>query len=160
MRSRDEDEPLWVQHEDDAATFESFILAWRSEALGRLNRTVSKEISVNAWAACVTEEDQDSRYIRKLQEDPWGFERRSGPNSVLVDTANRFRPGSNCRVCLGGRGDGKRADRDSLRPPYPRQEPYDGRRRHSRRRCRATGLARVFICRAQRFVRQAPALVR
>jgi hypothetical protein len=45
----------WVQREDDAATFESFVFAW---------------ISVNAWAACVTEEDQDSRYMRKLQADP------------------------------------------------------------------------------------------
>lgn len=47
-------ERAWAQREDDAATFESFIFAW---------------ISVNAWAACVTEEDQDSRYMRKLQED-------------------------------------------------------------------------------------------
>jgi hypothetical protein len=47
-------ERAWAQRGNDEATFEAFIFAW---------------MSVNAWAACVTGEDQDRAYMRRLQVD-------------------------------------------------------------------------------------------
>lgn len=44
----------WERRADEGATFESFIFAW---------------ISVNAWASCVTEQDQDREYMRRLKAD-------------------------------------------------------------------------------------------
>ena len=47
-------ERAWEQRGNEDATFESFIFAW---------------MSVNAWAACVTGEDQDHEYMRRLKAD-------------------------------------------------------------------------------------------
>jgi hypothetical protein len=47
-------ERAWDQRANEDATFESFIFAW---------------MSVNAWAACVTDKDQDHEYLRKLKAD-------------------------------------------------------------------------------------------
>ena len=44
----------WQKRDNEDATFEAFIFAW---------------VSVNAWAACVTGEDQDHKYMLKLKED-------------------------------------------------------------------------------------------
>lgn len=47
-------ERAWKERLNERAVFEAFIFAW---------------MSVNAWAACVTEEDQDREYMRRLKED-------------------------------------------------------------------------------------------
>jgi hypothetical protein len=47
-------ERAWNERLNERAVFEAFIFAW---------------MSVNAWAACVTEEDQDREYMRRLKED-------------------------------------------------------------------------------------------
>lgn len=47
-------ERAWQQRDNENATFESFIFAW---------------MSVNAWAACVTGQDKDHEYLRRLKED-------------------------------------------------------------------------------------------
>lgn len=47
-------ERAWEQRGNEEATFEAFIFAW---------------MSVNAWAACVTEQDQDREYMRRLTGD-------------------------------------------------------------------------------------------
>ena len=47
-------ERAWEQRGNEDATFEAFIFAW---------------MSVNAWAACVTGEDQDREYMRRLKGD-------------------------------------------------------------------------------------------
>ena len=47
-------ERAWEQRDNEKATFEAFIFAW---------------MSVNAWAACVTGEDQDREYMRRLKND-------------------------------------------------------------------------------------------
>lgn len=47
-------ERAWEQRGNEDATFEAFIFAW---------------MSVNAWAACVTGEDQDREYMRRLKDD-------------------------------------------------------------------------------------------
>lgn len=47
-------ERAWNERLNEQATFEAFIFAW---------------MSVNAWAACVTDEDQDREYMRRLKED-------------------------------------------------------------------------------------------
>lgn len=47
-------ERAWQQRDNENATFESFIFAW---------------MSVNAWAACVTGQDQDREYLLRLKED-------------------------------------------------------------------------------------------
>lgn len=47
-------ERAWQQRDDEDATFEAFIFAW---------------MSVNAWAACVTEQDLDREYMRRLKGD-------------------------------------------------------------------------------------------
>ncbi len=47
-------ERAWQQRGNEDATFEAFIFAW---------------MSVNAWAACVTGQDQDREYMRRLKAD-------------------------------------------------------------------------------------------
>lgn len=47
-------ERAWAERINEQATFEAFIFAW---------------MAVNAWAACVTGEDQDSEYMRRLKDD-------------------------------------------------------------------------------------------
>lgn len=47
-------ERAWNERLNERATFEAFVFAW---------------MSVNAWAACVTDEDQDREYMRRLKED-------------------------------------------------------------------------------------------
>jgi hypothetical protein len=44
----------WEQRGNEDATFEAFIFAW---------------MSVNAWAACVTDKDLDREYMRRLKDD-------------------------------------------------------------------------------------------
>lgn len=44
----------WQQRDNADRTFETFIFAW---------------MSVNAWASCVTGEDQDREYMRRIKED-------------------------------------------------------------------------------------------
>jgi len=47
-------ERAWNERLNAHATFEAFVFAW---------------MSVNAWAACVTGEDQDREYMRRLKRD-------------------------------------------------------------------------------------------
>ncbi|RYH32853.1 MAG: hypothetical protein EON54_20690 [Alcaligenaceae bacterium] len=47
-------ERAWSERLSEQATFEAFVFAW---------------MSVNAWAACVTDEDQDREFMRRLTED-------------------------------------------------------------------------------------------
>ncbi len=47
-------ERAWDERRNERATFEAFIFAW---------------MSVNAWAACVTDIDQDREYLRRLEHD-------------------------------------------------------------------------------------------
>lgn len=62
----------WLRRDDEDATFESFIFAW---------------ISVNAWASCVTEQDQDREYMRRLTRDS-GLRERFG---ALIGRDPEFR---------------------------------------------------------------------
>lgn len=47
-------ERAWAQRGNEEATFEAFIFSW---------------MLVNAWAACVTGEDQDREYMQRLKVD-------------------------------------------------------------------------------------------
>lgn len=88
----------WDKRHDEAATFESFIFAW---------------ISVNAWAACVTGEDQDGRYMRRLKEDS-GLQDRF---QKLVAENHSFRQDTESLVLLLPIFKAQKLRRNDIRPP-------------------------------------------
>lgn len=63
---------------DEDSVFESFIFAW---------------FSVNAWAACVTDLDRDSEYIKRLQRDAalqQIFKDLIAVDSAFAEAASKF----------------------------------------------------------------------
>lgn len=69
-------ERAWAQRHNEEATFEAFIFAW---------------MSVNAWAACFTGEDQDREYMRRLKADEGLRQRFLGVVSESPDVSSNAR---------------------------------------------------------------------
>lgn len=91
-------EHAWARRDAEEATFESFVFAW---------------ISVNAWASCVTEEDQDWKYMRGLTGDRGLHDQFES----LVETDPAFRRHSESFTSLLPIFKAQQLRRRHIRPP-------------------------------------------